>query len=198
MRDAEADAARLAAWTSCTRRWRARDLPVVAQAIAGLARSDDGARSPQLERLGAANPRELPSCARRPSKWARSLLEWLRNHTTAACADRRLAALAAHAPELPGGLCRWPPTTPARLRATACWPSPLRWAENMAQAAIKSVPLGQTPRPAHPGGAERRYSAGGRPRACATPPDDVQAFPPMLGDPDARSMKSNIPDCFRS
>ncbi len=150
------------------------DLVIVAKAIDAW-RSDD---LPQLERLNdwVLQTRESSEFRAQTEQMGRSLLEWLRNHNTA----------------MPGQIdicAQMQPTYPlAFALAAASTQAPLRdcllafafgWAENMTQAAIKSVPLGQ--------------SAGQRilsrltaeipaaiDYAIALDDDDRQAFSPML------------------
>ena len=115
------------------------DLPVVAQGIAAW-RSDDPAR---IARLNAwvLQTRESSELRAQSEQMGKSLLDWLRNHTTATKAQIDL-------------LARQQPTYPlAYALAASSTQAPLRecllayafgWAENMVQAAIKSVPLGQS------------------------------------------------------
>jgi urease accessory protein len=152
------------------------DLPAVAQACAAWQAHDAG-------RIRALNDwlrctRESAEFRAQAEQMGRSLLEWLRNGPQAA--DPRLATLAALQPAplwptafalaavLAGGDAR------GALLAFA-W----GWAENMAQAAMKAVPLGQS-------AAQRILAqlAAAIPeaveRALALPDADRQAHSPLL------------------
>ncbi len=117
------------------------DLPAVAQACAAWQAHD-------VDRIAALNhwlrcTRESAEFRAQAEQMGRSLLEWLRNSPQAA--DPRLATLAALQPAP-----LWPTAFAlaavlaggdARGALLACaW----GWAENMAQAAMKAVPLGQS------------------------------------------------------
>jgi len=115
------------------------DLAVIAQAIPAWRNGD-------LERIKALNgwvlqTRETSELRAQAEQMGRSLLEWLRNHHSVG-ADHMDAC------------ARLPPTYPIAFALAA---SPLAasvsdclaayafgWAENMMQAALKSVPLGQS------------------------------------------------------
>lgn len=115
------------------------DLAVIAQAIPAW-------RCNQLDRVKALNnwvlqTRETSELRLQAEQMGRSLLEWLRNHDS--ISDPQLEACA-----------QLPPTYPVAFALAA---SPLAagvadclttyafgWAENMVQAALKSVPLGQS------------------------------------------------------
>lgn len=158
------------------------DLAVVAQAVPVWQAYACNADSGGQDRLNALNrwvlqTRETAELRAQTEQMGRSLLEWLRNHTTA---DTRRISFCA----------QMPPTYPVAFAlAAASTSAPLRdclltyafgWAENMVQAAIKSAPFGQ--------------SAGQRilsalvvqiPRAIdhaltLTQDDQRQAFSPML------------------
>jgi urease accessory protein len=115
------------------------DLPAVAQGIAAW-RADD---MPRITSLNAwvLQTRESSELRAQSEQMGKSLLDWLRNHTTATKAQIDL-------------LARQQPTYPlAYALAASSTQAPLRecllayafgWAENMVQAAIKSVPLGQS------------------------------------------------------
>ncbi len=115
------------------------DLAVVAKAI-------DAWRSNDLAQLASLNDwvlqtRESSEFRAQTEQMGRSLLEWLRNHTTASAAQIDACA-------------RMQPTYPLAFALAACaTQAPVRdgllaftfgWAENMTQAAIKAVPLGQS------------------------------------------------------
>lgn len=114
------------------------DLPVAAQAMAAW-EDGDFVRIAELNAWSLAT-RETSEMRRQTEQMGRSLVEWLKNRGE----DPRIAALSA-------------------LRPAPCWPVAFAlaavqagagaregllalafgWAENMAQAAIKAVPLGQ-------------------------------------------------------
>ena len=71
----------------------------------------------------------------------RSLLEWLRNHTTAS--PGQIDTLAQLQPTYPMAFALAASATQAPLR-DCLLAYAFGWAENMVQAAIKSVPLGQS------------------------------------------------------
>jgi len=151
------------------------ELPVVAQAFSAWRQGD-------LARIAALNAwvtqtRESSELRQQTEQMGRSLVEWLKNRGVA---DARVATL-------------------ATLQPAPCWPvafalaaaqtgAPLReallafafgWAENMVQAALKSVPLGQS--------AGQRVLAAlstAMPAAVAQamnqPETERQAFAPML------------------
>ncbi|HEY6134188.1 MAG TPA: urease accessory UreF family protein [Rubrivivax sp.] len=116
------------------------DLPVVVQAHAAC-QQDDVARATALNDWFRST-RESAEFRQQAEQMGRSLTEWLRNGEQAT--DPRIAALAALAPA---------PTWPvAYALATVLAGAEARdallafafgWAENMVQAAMKAVPLGQ-------------------------------------------------------
>ena len=115
------------------------DLPVLAQGIRAW-QDGDLAQVQALNRW-VLDTRESFELRQQTEQMGRSLLEWLRNQ--AAADDPRLTVCAALPPS-------WPL---AFALATARSAAPVRegllayafgWAENMAQAAMKSVPLGQS------------------------------------------------------
>ena len=115
------------------------DLAVIAQAVPAWQRADH-------ERVAALNAwvlqtRESSELRAQAEQMGRSLLEWLRNHTTASAAQ--IETLAALQPTYPLAFALAASSTGAPLRD--CLLSyAFGWAENMVQAAIKSVPLGQS------------------------------------------------------
>lgn len=166
------------------------DLAVVAQALPAW-RHHDFARATELNDW-VLRTRETSELRLQAEQMGRSLVEWLRNRdASTAPHDPRLAQCAALKPA---------PTWPVAfaLAVAQCLPAPaghtapgdpfvretllsfaFGWAENMVQAAIKSVPLGQ--------------SAGQRilqslideiptaiDHACALGDSERQAFTPML------------------
>ena len=158
------------------------DLPVLAQAHAAWQRHDL-ARVTQLNDF-IGRTRETRELRLQSEQMGRSLLEWLRNQPDAD--DTRLQHLAALAPSP-----TWPiafALATARANASAAQAlhaSLFGWAENMVQAALKAVPLGQL--------------AGQRilqalivqmpaliERALTMADDDMQSFSPMLGIASAR------------
>jgi len=115
------------------------DLAVIAQAVPAWQQGDHA-------RIAALNAwvlqtRESSELRAQTEQMGRSLLEWLRNHTTASAA--RIETLAALQPTYPLAFALAASSTGAALRD--CLLSyAFGWAENMVQAAIKSVPLGQS------------------------------------------------------
>jgi urease accessory protein len=150
------------------------ELPVVAQAITAW-------REGNMGRIAALNTwvlqtRESSELRAQTEQMGKSLLDWLRNHTTATPAQ--IAVLAGQQPTYPM----------AYALAASCTGAPLRecllafafgWAENMTQAAIKSVPLGQS-------AGQRILSAltaeipAAVDHALSVTDDTRQAFSPML------------------
>ena len=115
------------------------DLPAVAQAIAAW-RGDDHARIAALN-AWVLQTRESSELRAQSEQMGRSLLDWLRNHTTALPAQ--IAVLAAQQPTYPIAFALAASATQAPLR-DCLLAYAFSWAENMTQAAIKSVPLGQS------------------------------------------------------
>jgi urease accessory protein len=161
------------------------DLPVLAQAHAAWQR-DDLARITSLNDF-IGRTRETRELRLQSEQMGRSLLEWLRNQRGHdGNDDPRLQHLAALAPS---------PTWPvafalATARADASAAQALHaslfgWAENMVQAALKAVPLGQL-------AGQRILQALVEQmpaliaQALATGDDDIQSFAPMLGIASAR------------
>ena len=150
------------------------DLAVLAQAVPAWQNNDH-------ERIAALNAwvlqtRESSELRAQAEQMGRSLLEWLRNHTTASAAQ--IAVLAALQPTYPLAFALAASSTGAPLRD--CLLSyAFGWAENMVQAAIKSVPLGQS-------AGQRILSAlsadipAAIDHALALADDARQAFSPML------------------
>ena len=161
------------------------DLPVLAQAHLAWQRHDL-ARVTQLNDF-IVRTRETRELRLQTEQMGRSLVEWLRNQAGSGGADdARLQHLAALAPS---------PTWPiafalATARADASAAQALHaslfgWAENMVQAALKAVPLGQL--------AGQRILQALIERmpaliahALAMPDDDMQSFSPLLGTASAR------------
>ena len=115
------------------------DLAVIAQALPAWQR-EDHARIASLN-AWVLQTRESSEMRAQTEQMGRSLLEWLRNHTTASAAQ--IETLAALQPSYPLAFALAASSTGAPLRD--CLLSyAFGWAENMVQAAVKSVPLGQS------------------------------------------------------
>ena len=115
------------------------DLPAVAQAIPAW-RADDQTRIAALN-TWVLQTRESSELRAQTEQMGKSLLEWLRNHTTAA--PNQIALLAKQQPTYPIAYALAASSTGASLRECLLAYA-FGWAENMVQAAIKSVPLGQS------------------------------------------------------
>ena len=151
------------------------ELPLLAQAIAAWSVHDAG-------RIAALNgwmlaTRETSELRRQAEQMGRSMLEWLRQR---APDDARIATLAQLSPAP-----TWPIAFALAAAQSGAEPRDallafgFGWAENMVQAALKAVPLGQS--------AGQRILgalAGALPgvveAALALPDDERQAFTPML------------------
>jgi urease accessory protein len=150
------------------------DLPAVAQAIAAW-RAHDEARIAALN-AWVLQTRESSELRAQTEQMGRSLLEWLRNHTTATPAQ--IALLAQQQPTYPIAFALAASATQAPLR-DCLLAYAFGWAENMVQAVIKSVPLGQS-------AGQRILSAltaeipAAIDHALSLSDDDRQAFSPML------------------
>lgn len=150
------------------------DLPAVAQAIAAW-RAHDPTRIASLN-AWVLQTRESSELRAQTEQMGKSLLDWLRNHTTAT-ADQ-IATLAAQQPTYPMAYALAASSTGAPLRECLLAYA-FGWAENMVQAAIKSVPLGQS-------AGQRILSAltaeipAAVDHALALDDDTRQAFAPML------------------
>ena len=115
------------------------DLAVLAQAVPAWQTGDHN----RIAELNAwvLQTRESSELRAQTEQMGRSLLDWLRNHTTAPLAQ--IETLAALSPTYPLAFALAASNTGAPLRE--CLLSyAFGWAENMVQAAIKSVPLGQS------------------------------------------------------
>jgi len=158
------------------------DLPVLAQAHDAWQRHDLARVTRLNDFIGRT--RETRELRLQSEQMGRSLVEWLRNQ--AIDDDARLAHLAALAPS---------PTWPvafalATARAEASAPQALHaslfgWAENMVQAALKAVPLGQLAGQRILQALVERMPALIA-QALAMADDDMQSFSPMLGIASAR------------
>ena len=115
------------------------DLAVLAQAIPAWQRGD----AAEIAKLNAwvLQTRESSELRAQAEQMGRSLLEWLRNHTTARSAQ--IDTLAALQPTYPLAFALAASATQASLRDCLLTYA-FGWSENMVQAAIKSVPLGQS------------------------------------------------------
>ena len=158
------------------------DLPVLAQAHTAWQRNDL-ARVTQLNDF-IGRTRETRELRLQSEQMGRSLLEWLRNQPDAD--DARLKHLAALAPSPTWPIAFALATVRAKASAAqALHASLFGWAENMVQAALKAVPLGQL-------AGQRILQA----LVDQMPPliahaltmgdDDIQSFSPMLGIASAR------------
>ena len=115
------------------------DLAVIALAIDAWRAND----RPQIEALNVwiLQTRETSELRAQTEQMGRSLLEWLRNHNTTAMTD--INFLAGLQPTYPLAFS----LAASRVEASVldCVTTfAFGWAENMVQAAIKSVPLGQS------------------------------------------------------
>ena len=150
------------------------DLPAVAQGIAAW-RVGDMARVAQLN-AWALQTRESAELRAQTEQMGKSLLEWLKNHTTATPAQ--IAVLARQEPTYPIAYALAASATQAPVRECLLAYA-FGWAENMTQAAIKSVPLGQS-------AGQRILSAltaeipAAVDHALAITDESRQAFAPML------------------
>ena len=157
------------------------DLPALAQAHLAWQRHDL-ARVTQLNDF-IARTRETRELRLQTEQMGRSLVEWLRNQPGDGA---RLAHLAALAPSP-----TWPiafALATARANASAAQAlhaSLFGWAENMVQAALKAVPLGQLAGQRILQALVARMPALIE-HALAMTDDDMQSFSPMLGIASAR------------
>jgi urease accessory protein len=115
------------------------DLPVIAQAIAAW-RADDLSRITQLNDW-LLQTRETSELRAQTEQMGRSLVEWLRNHDGVSAAH--IAACAQLPPTYPVAFALATSPTGAGVRDCVLAYA-FGWAENMVQAALKSVPLGQS------------------------------------------------------
>jgi urease accessory protein len=115
------------------------ELPAVVQAINAW-RAEDMARIAELN-TWVLQTRESAELRAQSEQMGKSLLEWLKNHTTATPAN--IAALAAQVPTYPIAYALAASATLAPMRECLLAYA-FGWAENMVQAAIKAVPLGQS------------------------------------------------------
>ena len=119
------------------------DLPVVAQAITAW-RSRDSTRVKHLNDW-VLHTRETSELRAQAEQMGRSLLEWLRNHdgADAPALTAQIHTCAALPPTYPVAFALAASQTAASVR-DCLLAYTFGWAENMMQAALKSVPLGQS------------------------------------------------------
>jgi urease accessory protein len=115
------------------------ELALVAQAIPAW-RADDAQRIAALN-TWVLQTRESAELRAQSEQMGRSLLDWLRNHTTAT--PEQIDLLASLQPTYPMAFALAASATGAPVR-DCLLTFAFGWAENMVQAAIKSVPLGQS------------------------------------------------------
>jgi urease accessory protein len=150
------------------------ELAVLAQAVPAWRAADH-------ERIAALNAwvlqtRESAELRAQTEQMGRSLLEWLRNHTTASA--EQIQVLTALQPTYPLAFALAAGSTAAPLR-DCLLAYAFGWAENMMQAAVKAVPLGQS-------AGQRILSRlaadipGAADHALSLTDDTRQAFSPML------------------
>ena len=177
------------------------DLPACAQAFQAWQAPPDACRLQSLNDWVLAT-RERAEFRLQTEQMGRSLVEWLRNGEHAG--DPRIARCAALAPApswpvafaLACALACDPPQDPANNAEQALLALAFGWAENMAQAAMKSVPLGQA-------AAQRILTRLTQAipeavqHALALPEDARQAFTPGLAILSARH-ESQYSRLFRS
>lgn len=150
------------------------DLAVIAQAIPAW-RSGDLQRVQQLN-AWVLQTRETSELRAQAEQMGRSLLDWLRNHDDANAVH--IEACAQMQPTFPVAFALAVSQTEAGVR-DCLLAYAFGWAENMTQAAIKSVPLGQS-------AGQRMLArlAGGIPAAVEAamqlPDEERQAFSPIL------------------
>ena len=115
------------------------ELAVLAQAIPAW-RGEDHNRIADLN-AWVLQTRESAELRAQTEQMGRSLLEWLRNHTTAGASQ--IQVLAELHPTYPLAFALAAGSTAAPLR-DCLLAFAFGWAENMMQAAVKAVPLGQS------------------------------------------------------
>ncbi len=150
------------------------DLAVLAKAIAAW-RTDDLAAVSALN-AWVLHTRESHEFRAQTEQMGRSLLEWLRNHTTASA--ERIEACAQMQPTYPIAFALAASATQADVR-DCLLTFAFGWAENMTQAAIKAVPLGQSAGHRILQARVKDIPAAFDP-AAALLDDERQAFSPML------------------
>ena len=156
------------------------DLPVIAGATAAW-------RSGDFTRVRALNDwilqtRETSEMRLQTEQMGKSLLEWLRNHDGVNA--EHIAVCAALPPTYPVAFALAASPTAASLR-DCLLAFAFGWAENMMQAALKSVPLGQSAGQRLLARLSREIPAAVE-AALVMPDEDRQAFSPMLAILSAR------------
>ena len=150
------------------------DLAVIAQAIPAW-RNDDLPRLRQLNDW-VLQTRETSEFRLQAEQMGRSLLDWLRNHAGASASH--IAACARMQPTYPVAFALAASPTAASVR-DCLLAYAFGWAENMMQAALKSVPLGQSAGQRILARLARDIPAAVE-SALQLPDDERQAFSPML------------------
>jgi urease accessory protein len=150
------------------------DLPIIAQAIAAW-------RAEDLPRISDLNDwvlqtRETSELRAQTEQMGRSLVEWLRNHDGVNAAH--IATCAQLPPTYPVAFALAASQTDAGLR-DCMLAYAFGWAENMVQAALKSVPLGQSAGQRILARLSREIPAAVE-SAMALGDDKRQSFSPML------------------
>ncbi|WP_341906494.1 urease accessory UreF family protein [Polaromonas sp. YR568] len=150
------------------------DLAVIAQAIPAWRRAD----LPRIEQLNAwvLQTRETSELRAQTEQMGRSLLEWLRNHDGANA--EHIDNCAAMQPTYPVAFALAASPTSASVRDCLLTYA-FGWAENMMQAALKSVPLGQSAGQRILARLSREIPAAVD-TALELQDDDRQAFAPIL------------------
>jgi len=156
------------------------DLPVIAGATAAW-RSGDFARVRALNDW-ILQTRETSEMRLQTEQMGKSLLEWLRNHD--GVNPEHMAVCAALPPTYPVAFALAASPTAASLR-DCLLAFAFGWAENMMQAALKSVPLGQSAGQRLLARLSREIPAAVE-AALRMPDEDRQAFSPMLAILSAR------------
>ena len=159
------------------------DLPVVAQAVPAW-RASDRARVQALN-AWVLHTRETSELRLQAEQMGRSLLEWLRNQD-AGDPERLVAieALAAFDPTYPVAFALAASRTGARVQDILLAYA-FGWAENLVQAALKAVPLGQNAGQRILARLAREIPAAVD-AALACPDGERQSFAPMLAILSAR------------
>jgi urease accessory protein len=150
------------------------DLAVMAQAIPAWRQAD----LPRIQQLNdwVLQTRESSELRLQAEQMGRSLLDWLRNHD-GANADH-IDACARMQPTYPVAFALAASQTAAGVR-DCLLAYAFGWAENMVQAALKSVPLGQSAGQRILARLSRDIPAAVE-SALLLPDDERQAFSPML------------------
>ena len=150
------------------------DLPVVAQAVAAW-RADDLLRIRQLNDW-VLQTRETNELRAQTEQMGRSLVQWLRNHDGTSVS--RVTSCSQLPPTYPVAFALAASQTSAGVR-DCLLAYAFGWAENMVQAALKSVPLGQSAGQRILARLSREIPAAVE-SAMALGDDERQSFSPML------------------